>query len=128
MKRINSIKELNEEKKRIAIRINELESLIETDITLIKEDLNAWRIAGNTVKKFLMTEEQGVMGESIGLVVDTIVKKLLLRRSGFVMKFIFSFILKNFAKNYFAKNAGSIFEKIKNMISSNHREEQAMAD
>src|ERR1043165_5138496 len=121
MKKISSLKELREEKERITQRINDLERTIESDINVIKEDLNAWRVAGNTIKKFLMTEERGVMGESIGLAVDTIVKKLLLRKTNFVMKFIISFMLKNFARNYFAKNAGSIFEKIKSMIASNHR-------
>ena len=128
MKRINSLKELHEEKQRISDRISNLEIIIQSDIDSIKEDLNAWRVAGNTVKKFLITEERGVMGESIGLAIDTIVKKVLLRKTNFVMKFIISFMLKNFARNYFAKNAGTIFEKIKNMVSSNHHEEELFAD
>jgi hypothetical protein len=116
MKTINSLKELNEEKLRITQRINDLEVLIEADVNGIKQDINAWRAAGTTIKNFLVTEENGVMGESIGLAVDTLVKKLLLRRSNWVFKFVMSFLLKNVAKNYFSKNAENIIEKIKNMV------------
>ena len=125
MKRINSLKELNAEKLRITQRINDLEILIESDVNVIKQDINAWRVAGSTIKNFLVTEENGVMGESIGLAVDTIVKKLLMRRSNWIFKFALSFLLKNVAKNYFSKNAENIFEKIKNIIGHYHKAEPA---
>src|ERR1043165_4180828 len=98
MKNIESLKELNEEKQRITQRINDLELIIQSDIDILKKDLNVWRVAGNTVKNLLVTEENGMMGESIGIAIDTVVKKLLFRKSNWVFRFLLSFVLKNFAK------------------------------
>ncbi len=124
MKKINSRRELEEERQRITQRINDLESLIAADMDVIRKDLNVWRVAGNTVKSFLITEENGMMGESIGIAVDTVIKKFLFRRSNWIIKFMLSFLVKNFARNYLSKNAEGIFEKIKNMVSNYHRKEE----
>jgi hypothetical protein len=124
MIKISSLKELNEEKQRITQRINDLETLIEADMDVIRKDLSVWRVAGNTVKSFLITEENGMMGESVGIAVDTVIKKLLFRRSNWIVKFMLSFLIKNFARNYLSKNAENIFEKIKNMVSNHHRKEE----
>jgi len=124
MKKINSLKELNEERQRITQRITDLELLIEEDVNIIRKDFNVLRVAGNTVKSFLITEENGMMGESVGIAVDTVIKKFLFRRSNWIIKFMVSFLIKNFARNYLSKNAETIFEKIKNMVSNYQRKEE----
>jgi hypothetical protein len=118
MKQIESLAVLNEERLRVKKRLVELENLIEQDMEIIRQDLRTLRAAGHVVKNFLVTSEDGVIGVSIGAAVDVLIKKILFRKSGWLTKFILSFILKNTAKNLLLKKTATLFENLKSMMSA----------
>ncbi len=125
MKKIETYRQLEEEKQFTKRKIAQLEFLIEEDVAQIKASLHPWTNAGHAVRNMVSSDKDGIMGESIGLTVDTLIKKLLLRKSGWITKLVVSFLVKNFAKNLVSKNAenilGWIVEKMR--PSNNHSKE-----
>src|SRR4051794_18836328 len=90
-KRIESLDNFKEEKRRVRRRIRELEGLLEEDITQMKDHLKPWKLATNTVKELFVSKHDGVMGETIGLTVNGLIKKVLLRRSNWLLKFVVAY-------------------------------------
>src|ERR1043165_2703893 len=96
---IKSLEQFREEKQRVVLRLMRLENLIKEDIGSIKQDLKPWKLAGNTLKSLLISEHDGVVGETIGLTVNGLIKNVILRKSGWITKFIVAYVLKNYTKN-----------------------------
>jgi len=110
-------------------RINKLEQDILSDVEDIRKDLETWKTAGGAVKNLLSSKSTGVINESVGSVVDVLLKKLLLRKTNFVTKFLITFIVKNFARNYLEKNSDAIAHKIKKLVANiTHREEETLIE
>jgi hypothetical protein len=125
-KKIETLKDLQDEKKLVSERLYKIEQEILLDVEGIRQDLETWKTAGSAVKSLVTSNKSGVVNESIGTVVDAFIKKLVLRKSGFVTRFIVSFLLKNFARNYLEKNSDTIVQKIKKLVSKvTHKEEFA---
>jgi hypothetical protein len=114
-KKIETLKDLRDEKKLVQERIYKLEQEILLDIQDIKKDLETWQTAGGAVKQLLTSKKTGILSASVGSAVDVFIKKLALRKAGFVTRFLVSFILKNFTRNYLEKNSTTIVQKIKNL-------------
>jgi hypothetical protein len=127
-KKIETLKDLHDEKKLVRERLEQLEQDIMNDVDSIKRDLETWKNAGTAVKSLFASKQSGVMGASAGVVVDALIRKLLLRKSNFVTRFIISFLLKNAARNIVAKNSDSIMNKIKKMVSSVTDKTEAMSE
>src|SRR4051812_25621601 len=108
MKKISSYKELQEERRSSRQKLVQLELLIKEDIEEIKESLQPVRLAGQTVKKMVSSDRDGLLSESIGLTVDTLIRKFILRRANWIFRIGAAFLLKNYAKNVVAKNSDNI--------------------
>ena len=119
MKKIETFEQLQQEKKLSRQKIAQLEFLIEEDIEEIKNSLNPIKAAGNAIKNVISSENDGVISESIGLTVDSLIKRLLLRKSNWAFKFIVAFFLKNYLRNSISKNSGSILDWIKVKLRKN---------
>src|SRR5437868_2602452 len=109
MKKIETYKDLVEEKRLTKKRIAELELLIKEDMEDIKTSLNPLNLAHGAVRNIVSSRRNGVVGETIGITVDTLIKKILLRNSNWALKLATSFFLKNYAKNMVTKNADNIW-------------------
>jgi hypothetical protein len=114
-KKIETLKDLRDEKKLVQERIYKLEQEILLDIQDIKKDIETWQTAGGAVKQLLSSKKTGILNASVGSAVDVLIKKLVLRKSGFLTRFVVSFLLKNFTRNYLEKNSGTIVRKIKKL-------------
>lgn len=127
MKKIESLQQLKQQRMLSRMRIVELEERIKEDFEQIKEDLKPLNIAGKALRNMMSSENNTVLGESIGLTVDTLIRKLLFRNSGFMTKLVVAFVVKNFARNLVTKNSEniidwiqSLFLKLKNRNRHNH--------
>jgi hypothetical protein len=111
MKRINSYQELQQERLRAKERIRQLENQIE-------DDFSHWNVKNVLEDLFVSKSKNGILGESIGLTVDTILKKLLLRRFSWPLRFLASYFAKNYARNMYSKKSGNIYNWIVDKISN----------
>jgi hypothetical protein len=127
-KKIETLKDLQEEKKLVRSRLEELENDIMNDVEELKQDLETWRTAGNAVRSLFVANKSSMLGTTAGVAVEALLKKLLLRKTNFVTKFIISFIMKNIARNLIAKKSDVIVDKVKKMIGDVADKTQAMAD
>jgi hypothetical protein len=128
-KKIETLKDLRDEKKLVQERIYKLEQDILKDVEDIRRGLETWSTAGSAIKSLITSNRSGVMNESIGSVVDAFIKKIVLRKSNFITRFVVSFLLKNFARNYLEKNSDKITEKIKKLVTKiTDREKEALAE
>ncbi len=126
-KRIESLKEFHAERRRVKARIAELEGLIQQDVQLLKESVKPMRLAANTVKNMFASDHDGVLGETIGLTVDRLIRKVLLRRTNFIVKFFVVLLMKNLTRNLVLKNSSNIMDWLKKQVtkfSSNHHDEK----
>src|SRR4051812_26827470 len=136
MKKIETYEQLQEEKRLSKQKIAHLELLIKEDFAELKESLTPLNLAGKAVKNVITSNNNNsVVSESINLTVDTIIKKLLLRRSNWMFKLAVAFFLKNYTKNLVSRNADSIvhwvtskIKKARDNYSDNYREESTTAD
>jgi hypothetical protein len=125
-KKIETLKDLQEEKKLVRKRLADIEQDILDDVESFRGDVESWRNAGNAVKSLFVANKESMLGASAGVAVETILKKLLLRKTNFVTKFIISFLLKNVARNLVAKKSDVIVDKVKKMIGNVADKTQAM--
>src|SRR4051812_12568444 len=109
MKKIETYKALQDEKRLTRKRIAELEILIKEDVEEIKTSLNPLNLAGEAVRNVVSSKRSGVLGETIGITVDSLIKKVLLRKSNWILKLATAFFLKNYTKNMVAKNSDTIW-------------------
>jgi len=124
MKRIESIKELREERRLARMRVLQLEEQIKIDFEEIKDDLKPLKMAGKAIKTMMVSEKDTVLGTSIGLTVDALIKKLFLRKSGFLTKTIVAFILKNYTRNIVSKNSDSILDWVQSLFLNYKKKHQ----
>lgn len=127
-KKIETLKDLQDEKKLVSERLQELEQDILNDVDSFKHDLETWSTAGGAVKHLFMKNKDSVMGNTAGAAVDMLIRKVLLRKSNFVTRFLISFIMKNVVRNIAAKKSDAIVDKVKKMIGNVADETQAMAE
>ena len=76
---------------------------------------------------FVAKNRNGIVGESINLTVDTLLKGFVLRRFSWPLRFLASYFAKNYARNMYSKKSGTIYnwivDKISNLTNHSHRRE-----
>ena len=77
MKKIETLQQLLAERTLSRLRIEQLEKQIEEDFKDIKEDFKPLNIAGKALKNLVTSESDSLVGESIGLTIDSLIKKTL---------------------------------------------------
>lgn len=109
MKKVNTYSEMKEERKRLLMRQAELELAIKSDFQELKEELDPGHIIAKVTGKLIMNKGQDVLGFSAGALSSFIVKKILLRKSGFLTKIAAGFIARNYGANLFEEKKDIIF-------------------
>lgn len=110
MTKIENFKQLQEARALSRMRIKDLEQQIADDVNALKEDLKPLNLAGQTVRNMLSSHKNGIVGETLGIGINSLVKNLLFRRTNFITKTLIAFAAKNIANNLVAKNSDNIFD------------------
>ncbi len=99
-KKINSYEDLEEEKKRLMIRLRSQEVLIRTDLAGLKENLKPIGNAMQMVNK-MATRDNSAPAMNFGLEmgIDLIVRKVLLAKAGWFTKIVVPFLVKNYSSH-----------------------------
>jgi hypothetical protein len=121
---ITSYKELIQEKARLKALLVEQELQIKEDWQLIRDDLRPFALAGATIRK-LLTRKAGISVAHLGinLLADGFIKKVLLARTGWVMRLVVPFLVKNYG-SHLVDEPGKILQKIKNLFGKNGKMHQ----
>ena len=98
--KINSYEDLEEEKKRLMIRLRSQEVLIRTDLAGLKENLKPIGNAMQMVNK-MATRDNSAPAMNFGLEmgIDLIVRKVLLAKAGWFTKIVVPFLVKNYSSH-----------------------------
>jgi len=114
--KIETYQQLKEQQALSKLRLLDLEERIKDDFAEIKNGLKPMNLLGSTFSSMLKSERHGVLGESIGITVDMLIKKLLFRKSSFITKGLVSYVAKNYANSMVTKNAENILGSVLAML------------
>lgn len=112
-KSIDTYEDLMLEKARLKTLFKAQKELIREDINEIKEELAPVKKAISIAGK-LTTKESGnfLLNATSNTAIDLVVKKFLLARSGWLMKIVVPFLLKNYSSHVIDENKGTIMNRI----------------
>jgi hypothetical protein len=113
MTKITTYKELLLEKRRLQLLLQSQKEIIHQDIQEIKEELIPIRSIVTTVSK-LTSKEPGnfLLTGTVDTMIDLVVKKLLLSKTGWITRNLVPFLLKNYSSHVIAENKDTIVQKI----------------
>lgn len=126
MRTINTIEELKAERQRLYMRKAFLETEIKNSFEEIKEQLKPLQVITKGAGKLLSSKDNSIVGNSVGFLTDVLVKKVILRNSGFLTRLIVPYLAKNVASNVAEENKPKIADWISDLIGRfAHRKEKA---
>jgi len=98
--KIKTLKDLRDKKRQIKMRMEILQEEISNDFHAIRDDLQPAKIVVHTIKDMFSSERNGIVDESVGIAVDTIIRKVFFRKSNFLIKTVVSYLVKNYTRNF----------------------------
>lgn len=122
IRQINSYKELLEEKARLKALLVTQELQIKEDWQSLKEELKPAMLIGATLRK-VFTRGAGLTATQLGInmLTDGFVKKVILRKAGWLIRLVVPLLIKNYASHI---ETNGLISKIKKFFSKKEKEEQ----
>lgn len=126
-KPIRTYDDLVEEKQRLQALLKWQKEELHEDIRELGEELKPIRSALSVAGKlFTRDNNNWVLNTGVNTLIDVVVKKMLLSKTGWITKLVVPFILKNYSSHVIADNKGSIMNKLFSWIgkkNANGKEE-----
>ena len=116
MKKIDSLKTLRQEKKRLRIELAETENLLKEDYAWAIDSLKPANIISNTIGSFISSRKNGFVGDSISSSLGFVIKKVFLGRSSWILRLIIPQIVKNLSSNLIGDKKEDILSTVKTFI------------
>jgi hypothetical protein len=119
---IKTFEDLEEEKHRLMAILRTQEDLIKDDLAGVREGLRPFGNAVNVINKMATRDNTApVMNFGLEMGVDLLVRKVLLKRAGWIAKIVVPFLVKNYSSHLIGeekrealmKKVKSIFRKIR---------------
>lgn len=117
MRRISTLAELKAEQKALRLKRADLESEIKRDIEEIKTDLAPILALSKGVKHMLSSKDNSILGGTAGAAATFVAKNTIFRNSGFLVKLILPFLIKNVTSNVVEENKSQIVDWVENLVS-----------
>lgn len=118
-KKFTKYQEMLEEEERLTQLLKFQQQQIEADFRGIKDEIRPITHFASTVKQFLVRKGGHVAANAgIKLVVDGLVKNFILKKTGWITRFVVPFLLKNYA-SHIADDPKKFMKKIKHMFGKN---------
>ena len=119
-KKITTYKELMEEKAHLTALLEVQKQRVEDDFRELKEELKPITNITSTLAMFF-TRKTGSLASNLGinLLVNGLVKKVLLSKSGWFTRFIIPLLLKNYASNLVNKPENLVTKLLSRLFSKN---------
>lgn len=111
--KINTYEDLVQEKQRLQSLLQVQKQIIREDIEDIKEELQPIKVAMSAVGKITSRDPGNwAMNFAGNKLIDLVVKKLILRKAGWLTKIAVPFFLKNVSSHVIAENKDKILDKL----------------
>ena len=119
-KQFNSYNELLKEKQQLEILLQAQKQVIHYDIQELKLQLQPIKEAVEIIKKFTTKDKTNLL-LTIGsdIAINTLVKKFILGRAGWITKTVVPYFLKNYSSHFLAEQKEKWFDKL--IIWLSHR-------
>jgi len=104
--------DLRAERIRLNNQLQVAKAKMRHEFTAIKTELNPARQAVGVIGDIFTAPQRGLLNMGVGLGVDTILRRGLLARAGWVTKLVVPFFVRNIASNYISKNRVSVVENL----------------
>ena len=125
--KIRTYDDLLLEKVRLQSLLNDQRALIRQDVADLRNELKPIKSVLGFAGKLLSKDKRNpVINAGVDLIGDVLLKNFLFARSGFLLKWIAPYIIKNFSANLLAKNQSGILdmlsEKVKQLLSGRRKQ------
>jgi hypothetical protein len=111
--RINSYKELLEEKERLTALLHTQRAELRSDFSKLKEEFQPVKAAIAVIGKFTTKDKSNwLLTTAADTAIDLVVRKFILSRAGWLARIILPFFMKNLSSHLIADNQDKIFSKI----------------
>ncbi len=117
MRRINTLAELRFEQRALRSKAADLEIEIQNDIQEIKAMFRPLQLVTTGAEKVLTSHNNGILGNSMGLVAGFLARNVLFKNSGFITKLIAPLLVKNATSNVVDYNKETIVDWVGGLIS-----------
>lgn len=117
MNRIETLHELKARKKFLELQCSHLEQKIKNDFKEFKSELEPLKILTQGATNAVSSEGNGLLGGVLGHLAEFLTKDVLLKKSGFLMRLIVPFLVKNTTSNLVEENKPKIMDWIVGMLS-----------
>lgn len=117
MQKVNTLAELKAEQKNLEVRRISLEREIKNDFEAIKAELAPLTSVKEGAKTLLISKDNSTLSNSIGKVADFVTNKVILKNSGYLVRLIVPFLVKNMTTNIVENNKSSIVDWVGNFVS-----------
>lgn len=122
---IRSYQDLLVEKDRLKALLHTQKELVRQDIREIKEEFAPVKAAISILGK-VTTKEPGnfLLTGTANSIIDLVVKKLLLRRSGWLVRTVVPFLLKNYSSHFIGEHKDDILRKVFSWFGKKKKKEK----
>jgi hypothetical protein len=118
--RINSYKELMEEKARLRTLLATQKAELKQDFTRIKEEFTPVKAAISAIGKITTKDDSNwLLTTAADTAIDVIVKRFILSKAGWFARIILPFFMKNLSSHLIADNKDKIFNRIFSWFGGN---------
>jgi hypothetical protein len=117
MRRIDSLQQLREEKRRLRLHAQTLEGNLKSDWSNVKESLAPANMLFKTFNNSVSGVKPNLLNETMNTGIDLILRRLILRNRGILIKLIVPYLVKNFTGNYIKTHRTDIFSWLRNKFS-----------
>jgi hypothetical protein len=116
-KQFKTYTELIEEKQQLEVLLKAQKELIRADVMELKAEIKPVTDLLGSFKKFISRDKTEIL-VNIGsdLVVNTLLKKVLLGRAGWLTRLIIPYFMKNFTSNFFVEQKDKWLHKLAQWI------------
>jgi hypothetical protein len=110
---IRTYNDLVQEKERLKALLQAQKELVRQDIQEIKEELQPVKTAIGVIGKFTTRDKSNpLLTSATEGIIDLVVRKMLLSRSGWLTRTVVPFLMKNVSSHLVNENQGAIFSKL----------------
>jgi len=114
---ITSYDDLLAEKQRLKAVFNDQKQAIKENVNAIKDSLNPIKAVAKEIGKLTSPDKSlGLLNAGLGFGLDLVLRKFLLKKSGWMVRLTAPFIIKNVVSHFAAKKIRTDMPELKNII------------
>jgi len=124
MSSIRTYEDLEAEEKRLQALLYSHKANIKDSFSAVKDSLNPFKQAIDTVKKFLSRDKTNpIMKFGVDFGLDILIRRLLLSKAGWFTKLVVPFVVRNYSSHFLTQYKRlKIIQKIAGFFKSNNDE------